>query len=158
MTRIHLGDEGETSVFGKRVKKTSGQIRVLGSLDELSAWIELCAYYSDKKMLEKVRNDIYKISANIAGFEKGITKKDADFLEEESEKIDLKIKPKGFVRFEGEACFINIARTVCRRVELELLDYNSKPDINSVYLNRLSTFLFSLALKSTNRKILHGNK
>ncbi len=162
MARIHLGDEGLTSVIGKKVKKSSGQIRALGALDELSAWIELCGSFSegsDKKILDKITSDLHKISFCVAGGECVVEGKDVDFLEKESLKIDSKFKVKNFVDFEEGGCFLNIARTVCRRAELDLLVF-SPPDVKSSYLNRLSTLLFSLAVKSkfTNRRILLGNR
>jgi ATP:cob(I)alamin adenosyltransferase len=160
MARVHLGDEGFTSVIGKKVKKTNKQIRALNALDELTAWIEFCNSYLNSKVLTKTIQDLYKISVNVAGGNVKITKKDVEFIEKESLKIDSKIKIKKFVVFKGRSAFTNIARTVCSRTEIELLNY-SKPSINSIYLNRLSTLLFSLSVKeftNHNTQILSRKK
>nr|MCL5011458.1 ATP:cob(I)alamin adenosyltransferase [Candidatus Marsarchaeota archaeon] len=162
MSRTHNGDTGFTSIIEKRVAKNSSQIRALGALDELNAWIDLCNSFSkgsDKKILYKIRNDLRKISFCVAGGKCDVEEKDVNFLENESLKIDSKFKVKNFVDFEGYGWFFNIARTVCRRAELELLNF-SPPDAKSSYLNRLSTLLFSLAVKSksTSHRTLLGNK
>jgi cob(I)alamin adenosyltransferase len=158
--RVHLGDGGETSVIGRRVKKTSEQVRVLGVLDELSAWIELCAGFckgGDKNVLKKVRGDLYLISSCVAGGDCTVKNSDVDFLEKKSLEVDSKFKIKGFVVFTGEGCFFNIARTVCRRAEVELLGFSGS-SVSFRYLNRLSTLLFSFAVKySTTRRILLGS-
>ena len=118
------GDGGWTSFGGKRVKKNSQEIEMIGDLDELQAVLLMVN-------LKKIARDIGRIMSG---------KKTEVNLDKEITKVEKRVKPMNkFVIFSNKrAIYLNWARTVTRRVERRL---------NGVYLNRLSDYLYLLALK-----------
>lgn len=161
------GDTGETSLFGgKKVSKNSPVIEVIGALDELQAFIGFCKFvvgFDDGKdickILDKVQDDLYRMMS-VVGFEmehpeniKEISEKDLEYLEKEGKKHEGEIKDlHNFVKpgtSEASSRF-QIARTVCRRVERRMVEFEDAiglPDLYLKYLNRLSDLLFVLAYK-----------
>jgi len=160
MKDIHLGDKGETSLIGKRVKKTDFNVSALGTLDELSSFIGLAkSYLRDKNLegiLDKIQNDLFLLGEEIVKKEFSpprtkFSQKDIQFLEKTMDELEKEIKPlKKFVLPGGGqvASSLHVARTVCRRCEREIaaLMENEKLDENVLkYVNRLSDLLFVMA-------------
>ncbi len=135
MITTKKGDRGMTDYFGKRVAKDSDVVEMLGNLDELQAVLmvmgikslteELGEIMAREPMGQKIKN-----------------------LEKEIDKLWKELKPKSqFVIFEKEkAVKINWARTVARRAERRAVSAKSNKDV-IIYLNRLSDYLYLLALK-----------
>lgn len=129
------GDDGKSDYFGKRVSKGGKLLEALGTLDELQAVLGLVG-------LEKLQYDIYEIMAR---------KKVGDkikILETRIQKLEKEVKiPKIFVIFKNEkAIELNWVRTVVRRAERRAIVFKNKKI--GIYLNRLSDFIYLLALKA----------
>ena len=131
------GDKGMSSYFEKKVSKGGKILEAVGTLDELQAVIQMISY----KELDKVIDDLYLImgrkfdSKRIVELENEITR-----LEKE-----LKVQNK-FVTFKKEKSLkLNWVRTIVRRAERKSLIFKDKNIL--VYLNRLSDFIYLLALK-----------
>ena len=118
------GDGGWTNFLGKKVKKNSQEIEMIGNLDELQAVLLMVN-------LKKIAEDVGRIMSG---------KKTEVNLDKEIKKVEKSVKPMNkFVIFSNKrAIYLNWARTVTRRAERSF---------NSVYLNRLSDYLYLLALK-----------
>jgi len=158
------GDRGFTSLFsGERVKKSSIFMETIGTLDELNSHLGLVKAKSPenlKKEIETIQENIFKISAKIATnphsslFEKINKLKEDDLAKLEDFQKNLTEKtemPKKFV-YPGtneNSAITDIARTVCRRTERKVVEFEEKVKINlyleKKYLNRLSDTLFILA-------------
>lgn len=158
------GDSGTTSTYGgRRVLKSDPQIEVCGQIDELSSFIGLTIAKinssSHKKFLTQIQKDLYLIMSFFAGAKVKIDnlpqktkkiEKEIDNLEKKLPKLNRFILPQG----SELSCFFHIARTICRRVEREVVGYfekekplvieGEKLEIIS-YLNRLCDLFFVLA-------------
>ena len=158
--KVHLGDKGETSLIGKRVKKTDPSISVVGTLDELNSFIGLAnSFLNDKQIqtiLEKIQNDLFVLGEEVVkkDLPEPRTKfsiSDIEFLEKTMDELEKEIKPlKRFVLPGGSqsASFLHVARSTCRRCEREIVVLMEKENLNEnvlKYINRLSDLLFVLA-------------
>lgn len=160
------GDNGETGLYlGRRVKKSSALIGLLGELDELQAVIGWCKVEvksgETKEILTRIIDDLYRIMS-IVGYEFQAPKNIADIgggdvvvLEEFIKKNENIFQDLGEFLRPGEGSEANarlhVARCVCRRVERVLVEVlEGYEGVNSElgkYLNRLSDLLFVAALK-----------
>ena len=143
------GDGGTSEYFGKKVSKGGKLLEAIGTLDELQAVLGLGG-------LEKIQEDIYKIMGNLGEeIRNGILETRIKEIEKEIEKIEKEIKiPKNFVIFKNKkAMELNWVRTIVRRAErkvaalrnyqLSIINYQ----LTLIYLNRLSDFIYLLALR-----------
>lgn len=164
------GDDGTTSLFGgKRVGKNHPLIELVGSLDELQAFLVFAkvglsgaklATVKKKEIeliLKKVIDDLYRMMG-IVGFEMKVPKNieaigevDVVFLEKYIEKYQGDVADLGkFIRpGSNELCArLNLARCVCRRVERLFVagfEGAGEPVLSiKKYLNRLSDLIFIL--------------
>jgi len=152
------GDSGNTSLFGgKRVLKCEELVDVYGSIDELNSWIGLlCSHieaYDVQEFLLQIQEDLFVISSSIAGSKmsfKGLKKRvkemeeRIDVMQSELPKITHFIIPGG-VKL---GAMVHITRSICRRVERQMVSYNETNKVDKSilqYLNRLSDLLFLLA-------------
>ncbi|AWR97682.1 cob(I)yrinic acid a,c-diamide adenosyltransferase [Acidianus sulfidivorans JP7] len=149
------GDSGKTKVPSKgEVWKDDDIVDALGNLDELNATLGIVSslYPELSPIIEVVQNDIFTISSEIAGFELNFSKDRLEFLENEIAKIGNEIKPlRNFVLPGGHiaSSYLHFSRAVCRRAERSLVKIyreNKAKHCHIVYLNRLSSLLFVLAL------------
>jgi len=149
MITTKKGDDGKSDYFEKRVSKGGKILEAIGSLDELQAVIQLVSYEFRVTSLKKITDDLYLIMGG------KLSKDRIEWLEREIEKLikELKIENK-FVIFEKErALKLNWIRTIVRRAERKVVALrNNKLRISNyelilVYLNRLSDFIYLLALK-----------
>ncbi len=157
-TKIYTrtGDDGTTGLIGgKRVSKNDAAIIALGNLDELNAFLGMI-YLPE---LRKIQADLMEIAAGLAGYKKikavasGRTKgkweKRVKEMEEEIDKMQLKLPElHRFVLPGGceTATQLHLARAVCRRAERAIIGVGGKGPGGSIkYLNRLSDYLFTLA-------------
>ena len=159
LTRIYTrtGDEGETSLGDlSRVPKTDPRVVAYGAVDELNSrlGVVLAGDVPDrmKGVLERVQNELFDLGADVslpAGKEGlRLERSQVDALEADCDRFNAELPAlKSFVLPGGSetAARLHVARTICRRAELEAL---RAPELNPVvhsYLNRLSDLLFILA-------------
>jgi cob(I)alamin adenosyltransferase len=135
------GDNGTTALFGgKRVSKADPLVELYGSVDELNSWLGL---FKDKH-LRIVQGDLFTIGSILAGWHGNL-----DFIEPRITEMEHWIdemdtslpKLTNFILPTGQ---MNIARSVCRRVERMAVRQKADPLIIK-YLNRLSDLLFTYA-------------
>ncbi len=158
------GDDGSTSIKDKRIGKDSPIVEFIGEVDELNSFLGLAltslTWEDMRKDLGRIQMDLFKLGQDVAtGSEKAsISQEDVKWLEErtvnyrkESGPVKLFVVPGG----SEEASRLHVARTVSRRVERELVALSKEVQINKwtiVYLNRLSSLLFSMAVTANKRK------
>jgi cob(I)alamin adenosyltransferase len=164
LTRIYTrgGDKGETSLGdGSRVSKLDPRIRAYGGVDELNASVGLALAATElpeqmRPLLEHVQNQLFDLGADLAvpwevEGRLRIEQKQIDGLEQACDEWNADLPPlKSFVLPGGSeaAARLQVARTVCRRVESVTLWAAQEVELNplaAVYLNRLSDLLFILA-------------
>lgn len=140
MISTKRGDGGISEYLGKKVSKSGKILEALGTLDELQAVLGLVK-------LEKLQNDIYEIMG------KKFKDERIKELEKEIKKLDKKIKIENkFVIFKDErAMKLNWVRTIVRRAERRSMVFRDKNIL--IYLNRLSDFIYLLALKEEGQGI-----
>ncbi len=156
------GDQGFTSLYGgKRLKKDDVRIEAYGTIDELNAFIGLCASSIQKedlkRFLQKIQSRLFTIGSNLASDpEKEMITPDIlpDDIQELENKMDEwdEVLPK--LRYfilpgggEG-ASYAHLCRTVCRRAErriITLAEYSAVDPLIITYVNRLSDFFFVLS-------------
>ena len=161
------GDSGMTShPHDGRVSKAAGVIDTLGEIDELNAVVGLLIAFLPtscsgmKSMLADIQKALFclgscesgldvdkqgaRVSAALLDMERAL-----QVFDEEAGPLSHFIIPGG----HPAACTAQVARTVCRRAERAVVAMaDQQPAARSAarlasmaYLNRLSTFLFSLA-------------
>ena len=150
------GDGGTTGMAdGSRRTKNDARVHCLGEVDELNASIGVALSLLEdgpvQQLLFAVQHDLFDIGAElcqpgkqliveeyVTGLEKSAAEMNADLP-----RLKEFILPGGT---QAVAC-LQLARTVCRRVERTLVDLNAAEKLNPVtcrYLNRLSDLLFIL--------------
>ncbi len=157
------GDKGETSLIGgSRVPKYHLRIEGYGTIDELNAWIGLIRDQEIPKdlidVLLEIQDRLFTIGSLLASDpEKGkmklpeLVEGDIQLLENEMDRMEKCLPPlKSFVLPGGHqtVSYIHIARCVCRRAERLIvhLSVENEVDTNiSIYLNRLSDYLFMIS-------------
>jgi len=161
------GDKGQTSLIGgTRVPKYHLRIETYGTVDELNSYIGLVMCQDidlhDQQLLKEIQDRLFTIGASLAADpEKSKMKipdlhyRDITLLEEEIDLINETLPPlKHFVLPGGNTVvsYCHIARCVCRRAErltVALAENSFVDEHVTVYLNRLSDYLFVLARKLT---------
>ncbi len=167
LNRIYTksGDGGETSLGdGRRVPKTDLRIRAYGGVDELNAVLGLtvASRPSDDlaRTLTHIQNDLFDVGADLCVPESDeppahsplrVTKAQVEQLEHWIDAANEQLSPlTSFILPGGSvvAAHLHHARTVCRRVEIGVLELTAQERVNpqvAIYLNRLSDLLFVLA-------------
>lgn len=167
MARIYTrtGDEGETSLIGgKRVAKDCSRLEAYGTVDELNSHlglllVSLCDETA-KSCVVRCQNVLFCIGSVLAAeCEEGeelpfaVLPDDVEALEKQMDEWN-EVLPgwRGFVLPGGteSAARAQVCRTVCRRAERRILALAKEAHVPAVvlhYMNRLSDFLFVLALK-----------
>ena len=168
MGRIYTrtGDEGLTSLYGgQRIPKHRTRLEVVGTLDELNAFLGLAlSEINDEDIrdaLTDVQNLLFNVGAEVA---EGGTKskkilddairvnpmtvasleKLIDQFEDGLPQLTTFILPGG----TQAGARLHLARAVCRRAERMLARLNGEETINPaslMFVNRLSDLLFVLA-------------
>ncbi len=157
------GDAGETGFVGGRLKKTDPRIEAIGDVDETNAALGVALAHTDdghvRQEIVKAQNLLFTVGAELANTAK-VQVTDAHIIQLEK-AIDhfatLVQKQTTFLLPNGtkSACFIHLARAVCRRAERSCLRLSETVRVNPEllkYLNRLSSLLFVLA-RYENRKV-----
>jgi cob(I)alamin adenosyltransferase len=164
------GDAGETSLGdGRRVSKADGRIAAYGAVDELGAVLGIVRTLGPQAAwdgwLERIQNDLFDLGADLcvpADERSGrasarertrlrVEASQVDWLEARCDEVNATLAPlTSFVLAGGTplAAHLHLARTVCRRVEREIVGLaasESVTDAALAYVNRLSDLLFLLA-------------
>lgn len=161
------GDKGTTGTLnGERISKGSSLIELNGTLDELNAYLGVCASlirrseeFPDKtdiiETLEWIQNGLYNMGSEVSSdftiirFEP----KHPDILEKKLDAMTAKMPPQTkFILYSGslEATHTHVARAMARRAErcfvryLEEISETAYPH-SYQFINRLSDYLFTLA-------------
>ncbi|KLT67128.1 cob(I)yrinic acid a,c-diamide adenosyltransferase [Pedobacter sp. BMA] len=161
------GDKGQTSLIGgTRVPKYHLRIETYGTVDELNSYIGLIMSQEidshSRQLLKEIQDRLFTVGASLAADpEKSKMKlpdlhdSDVELLEKEMDAMN-EILPvlKHFVLPGGNSVvsYCHIARCVCRRAErltTQLAENTFVDERITVYLNRLSDYLFVLARKLT---------
>jgi cob(I)alamin adenosyltransferase len=160
LTRIYTrgGDGGETSLGdGARASKLDPLVRAYGAVDELNSVVGWAAVAAADPRLARIQNELFDLGADLSvPFVEGdgrlrVRQEAIDRLEAECDQANASLPElRSFVLPGGgeAAARLHIARAVCRRAELELLEAARERPVNplaGVYLNRLSDLLFILA-------------
>jgi cob(I)alamin adenosyltransferase len=164
LTRIYTrgGDRGETSLGdGSRVSKLDCRIAAFGTVDELNSHVGvvLAGDLADeiRTVLVRVQNELFDLGADVSvPFDPDdgrlrVAQEQIDRLEADCDRFNADLSElKSFVLPGGTetAARLHVARAICRRAELVVLDAAEQVDLNplvAVYLNRLSDLLFILA-------------
>ncbi|MDD4106408.1 MAG: ATP:cob(I)alamin adenosyltransferase [Candidatus Shapirobacteria bacterium] len=147
MITTKRGDGGETDCGGKRIDKDDLLVETIGEIDELQSVLEIID--GDKEIIRDLGVIMGDLGTgkkfSIFNFQFSIEK-----MEEEIEKN--KINLNKFIIFKKKkAKEMNWARTVCRRIERRVVTLSKRQQIDEnilKYFNRLSDYLFVLALKN----------
>lgn len=151
------GDKGTTSLYtGQRVAKNSLRVNAYGTVDEISSALGLARAFAQKsevaELLLKLEQMNLKLMADLASITDKyyITKEVIDEIEAKITEIEAKLPPLRAFIMPGDTksgAFLDLARTVTRRAEREVLTLADKEEINEnvkIYLNRLSDLAFLL--------------
>lgn len=167
LNRIYTrtGDAGETSLGdGRRVSKTDLRIAAYGGVDELNSVLGLtlaAGLEADlAAMVRRIQNDLFDLGADLCVPESDpapahpplrVTAPQVDQLERWIDAANERLQPlTSFILPGGTpaAAHLHHARTVCRRVEIGVLELAARDRLNpqvAIYLNRLSDLLFVFA-------------
>jgi cob(I)alamin adenosyltransferase len=160
------GDSGTTAlVSGTRVKKSIDRIALYGEVDELNSFIGLAISYLDhsfdKTFLSKIQSGLFDLGSNFA-CEKDkrdnykLPKVEATFIteiESEIDKMDDQLPGLSHFILPGgtnAAATFHVCRTVCRRLERNMVDFQDKlpnevSDLDLKFINRLSDYFFIMS-------------
>ncbi len=159
------GDKGQTSLIGgTRVPKFHVRIEAYGTIDELNSYIGLIGCQAieahHQQILKEIQDRLFTIGSSLASDpEKSKMKipdlKESDilFLEKEMDAMNEVLPSlKHFILPGGNTIvsYCHLARCVCRRAERLTVELASASFVDSnitIYLNRLSDYLFVLARK-----------
>jgi len=159
------GDQGETSLIGgTRVPKFHLRIECYGTVDELNSYIGLiqCQDINThaQRILKEIQDRLFTIGSSLAADPEKSRMKipdlhaaDITLLEEEMDRMnDTLPELKHFILPGGNTVvsYCHIARCICRRAERLTVQLAAESDVDNhvtVYLNRLSDYLFVLARK-----------
>jgi cob(I)alamin adenosyltransferase len=167
MAKIYTktGDEGMTSlVGGKRVRKDCTRLEAYGAVDELNSHLGLLmASLTDETAINSVmacQNVLFCVGAVLATeLEEGkvlpqtVAPEDVSALERQMDEWNATLPGwRGFVLPGGveSAARAQVCRAVCRREERRILALAQEAEVTQgvlQYVNRLSDFLFVLALR-----------
>ncbi|MFN4179718.1 MAG: cob(I)yrinic acid a,c-diamide adenosyltransferase [Armatimonadota bacterium] len=155
------GDNGLTDLIGGRVKKSHLRVVAYGTVDELNSVLGMVRAVLDDKQLanevKKIQRDLFVLGSELAtakGVRPPLKLSTARLraLERQIDKFQTEAPtPKLFVLPSGSlaASLTHLARTVCRRAERCVVALSEQEPVRPLvirYLNRLSDWLFALAL------------
>ncbi|MBG7600945.1 MAG: cob(I)yrinic acid a,c-diamide adenosyltransferase [Gammaproteobacteria bacterium] len=151
------GDQGSSGLAnGERRSKTDQRILAIGALDELNAVLGIaCSQLSDPILMQQVetlQKQIFICGAELAlANEINIMEEHLLAVEKMIDHYDAALPRMTHFIFPGGSvagATLHHARSICRRVECEVLHLAQQEEVNSLllrYLNRLSDLLFVLA-------------
>lgn len=168
LNRIYTksGDTGETGLGdGARVPKTHPRIVAYGCVDELNSSIGVALALGQlertmQERLQRVQNDLFDVGADLCVPETDLAPEHPPLRVQASQIVRLerwidehtdRLSPlTSFILPGGAtgAALLHLARTICRRSEIEVLRLAATTHVNEqvmIYLNRLSDLLFVMA-------------
>ncbi len=155
------GDKGETDLMGGRVRKDHPRVAAYGTVDELNAVLGIVrTLLTDgdlQRKVEQVQRDLFALGAELATAPSlkppvKLSRARLTALERQIDAFQQEAPlPKLFVLPGGSpaTAFLHLARTVCRRAERCVVALAAVEPVRPLvlqYLNRLSDWLFALAL------------
>lgn len=159
------GDKGQTSLIGgTRVPKYHIRIEAYGTVDELNSYIGLISCQSidihHQQVLKEIQDRLFTIGASLASDPErskmkvpDLVENDIALLEREMDKMNEALPElKHFILPGGSTIvsYCHLARCVCRRAERLTVHLAEESFVDSnitIYLNRLSDYLFVLSRK-----------
>jgi cob(I)alamin adenosyltransferase len=159
------GDQGQTSLIGgTRVPKYHLRIETYGTVDELNSYIGLIMCQSIdvhyQQILKEIQDRLFTIGSSLAADPERSKMKipdllptDITLLENEMDAMNEVLPTlKHFILPGGNTIvsYCHLARCVCRRAERLTVQLAVDTFVDSnitIYLNRLSDYLFVLARK-----------
>lgn len=155
------GDKGTTRVFDKKtgtlvgIKKSSCKIKTIGAIDELNSILGVVRAFGNNAKLQKkiikIQGNLFVINSILAGGKLKFSRTETKKLEREIDVWEGTLPVlKNFIYYGGgiEASLIFFARALARKAERSLVAFAKKepvPESVSIYMNRLSDYLFMLA-------------
>ncbi len=155
------GDEGMTDLYGgQRVSKADARIEAYGALDELNAHLGLLVTLMDDSQerteVLHIQEMLFAVStltvSDGTALPSTVDAAEVAHMEDAVDRLQAATPPlSSFVLPGGcpAAAQCHVCRTVCRRAERRLValdDSTLFPDAARHYVNRLSDYLFALAL------------
>lgn len=159
------GDKGQTSLIGgTRVPKYHVRIETYGTVDELNSYIGLIMCQDieahHQQVLKEIQDRLFTIGSSLASDPErskmkipDLLESDITLLEEEMDRMNAVLPElKHFILPGGNTIvsYCHLARCVCRRAERLTVQLAADDFVDSnitIYLNRLSDYLFVLARK-----------
>lgn len=166
------GDNGTTSLIGgERVKKYDLRVEAYGSVDELTAFIALLSdVLSEDERTEHITSELAAIESQLMSVAallavgKGgdgkvapISIERIEMLEEAIDRMQAELPAITKFTIPGghrALSLCHVCRTVCRRAEraaLRVADIAETDSSATIYLNRLSDYLYTLGRVVTER-------
>ncbi len=166
ITRVYTrtGDDGSTGLgSGQRVPKTAARIVAYGAVDELNSHIGVAlaagVHERLREPLRRIQNELFHAGSDLCVPEAdkpqmpvpGIEERHVLALEAEMDALSEELSPlENFILPGGSvgAAQLHVARTVCRRAEVDVVRLRELEPIGPWvlrYLNRLSDTLFVMA-------------
>ncbi|MFA6276608.1 MAG: cob(I)yrinic acid a,c-diamide adenosyltransferase [Pedobacter sp.] len=159
------GDKGQTSLIGgTRVPKYHVRIESYGTVDELNSYIGLimCQDIDNhhQQILKEIQDRLFTIGSSLASDPERSKMKIPDLLESDITLLENEMDTmnevlpelKHFILPGGNTIvsYCHLARCVCRRAERLTVHLAAESFVDNnitIYLNRLSDYLFVLARK-----------
>jgi cob(I)alamin adenosyltransferase len=176
LNRIYTrtGDDGSTALgSGERRRKYDLRVAAYGTVDELNSVIGIARLHGAQDhaldaVLGRIQNDLFDVGADLCLPDKGrgpggarldVTELQVEWLEHEIDRLNASLEPlRSFILPGGSAtaCYLHLARTVCRRAERLMVELRDKPSESVTpaalkYVNRLSDLLFVAARFSNDK-------
>jgi len=158
------GDQGETSIVGGRVSKSSAKVEAYGTVDEANSVIGIAMTFIPESQaevraeLENVQQMLFDCGSDLARKEGMEERRPFKVTDEAIPHLEARIDAyiaeapelERFVLPGGSqaSAFLHLARTVVRRAERRVVALAREEKVNPhvlTYLNRLSDYLFALA-------------
>lgn len=163
------GDLGETSVLGQAtISKADPQVELLGAIDELNAYLGVCAAqfgpYELGPKLEQIQSKLFEVGAEVAATAEyskrmqSVASSHVELLEGWIDEMTESLAPlENFILPGGSiaASHLHVARAICRRAERQMVACHQREPVREVllqFINRLSDFLF-VAARWANRRV-----
>lgn len=146
MTKIYTktGDRGTTGTFHGRMSKGDQLANALGAIDELNSAIGACRHRTllDGE-LKRIQKNLLTVGSSLSGSGLKISSGETRHLEKLIDKLTKQLpKLSNFIYPKG---LLQIARSVARRAEREVVSLETKDKNILKYINRLSDALFTLS-------------
>jgi cob(I)alamin adenosyltransferase len=157
------GDKGKSSLAnGTRLSKDHPVFEVIGTIDELNSHLGLAvaklqqqksrSLKSHTQFLQTIQHELFTLGGEVAGAKVKVSEKFLKTLEETSLNLQKKMAKNWHHQFvlpggHEIAAQLDIARSVCRRLERRIVTLKRKRVISTVIfqtVNRLSDYLYVL--------------